>query len=570
MPRLRPLPPPHPKLVVRIGVTGHRRPNQLPRDTSQLEGAVTRVLDYVRSLAEEVARPGGGYEGEPRLVLVSPLAEGADRLVARIATDRKYELEVPLPFAEDEYLKDFRSARSKAEFRALREQAESVLELDGRRDPPGERGNGGVEDLAYARAGSVVIQNSEVVLAVWNGTINHKVGGTGEVVAEALRQQVPVVQVPTQAPHEPVLVDAITRNGVRTRPLEDLAKLLLGTLERPSTPDHPWYFRRIPILGWSPPLHLWFRKLLGVRTSAAGSEPSPKPAWSDFHWADALANFYGNFYRSAYVTVYLLGAVAVWLALLSLHEAVFAEIELAVIAAIMLVILAGRYGHWHDRWLNHRLLAEQFRQAELLVPLGRTGAWFRGLVAPLTERPGEPWTTWLFRARVREARLAHTSLTGEELEGYRARLLDVISAQRTYHENNHKALERLEHRLHGLGTLLFILTFFACVLHLAAGSVFPEVAREAWEYRLVVFAAVFPALGGALAAIASHGEFRRIARRSEAMANRLRALEQRAQGLRNPTSDEAAEVAESATQLMTAELLDWHVMLLERPLVLPG
>jgi hypothetical protein len=557
-----------------VGVTGHR-PNQLPADTSPIEDAVAYVLASVRSLAEAIAdEPAAGYAGEPRLVLVSPLAEGTDRLAARIATGMGYELEVPLPFAEEEYVKDFRSARSRAEFKALRKGA-TVLELDGRRDPPGERREGmdSVENLAYARAGSVTIQNSEVVLAVWNASVNHKVGGTGAVVAEALRQQVPVVLVPTQAPHEPVLVEAITRDGPQKRPFDELATQLRNTLVRPSTPDHPWYFGRIPVWGWSPRLHLWFRKLLGVRPPVPAHEPAPDPDWGDYRWADALANFYGNYYRTAYVSVYLLGAAAVWLALLSLNEGVgawFAVGELVVITGIMLVISAGKHWHWHDRWLNHRLLAEQFRQAALLVPLGRTGAWFRGLVAPLGERPGEPWTTWLFRARVREARLAEAPLTPDELERYRVRLLAVVRSQREYHEGNHHALHTLEHRLHGLGTVLFVLTLIACVLHIFAGSSFSGVSHETWEYSLVVAAAVFPALGGAMAAITSHGEFRRIARRSEAMANRLGALEQRVEGMRGATSDQYAEVAEAVTQLMTAELLDWHVMLLERPLVLPG
>jgi len=571
----KPSPPLRPQLVVRVGVTGHR-PNQLPHDTSQIEAAVTRVLENVRSLAEEIAaKPGGGYVGKPRLVVVSPLAEGADRLVARLAKELEYELEVPLPFTQDEYLKDFHAKRSKVEFKLLREQATSVLELDGRRGPPERRKEpDSLEKLAYARVGSVTIQNSDVVLALWNGELNGKVGGTGAVVAEALGQQVPVVQVPTQAPHEPVLVDAIIRNRAVPRPFTDLEAQLRSLLEPPPTPDHPWYFRNIPLWGFSPQLHVWFRKRLGVRPTA----PTPPPVldWGDYLWADALASFYGGYYRSAYVTVYLLGAVAVWLALLSLKEGIgvwFAAAELFVITGIMVVIFLGKRWHWHDRWLTHRLLAEQFRQADLLVPLGRTGAWFRGLVAPLAERPGEPWTTWLFRARVREAHLARAPLTPEKLDGYRDRLLCVIASQREYHEGNHHALHTLELRLHGLGTTLFVLTLLACVQHLTAGAVLEaveEARRHAWEYCLVMAAAVLPALGGALAAIASHGEFRRIARRSEAMANRLHALEKRVAGMAGATSDQYAEVAEAVTQLMTAELLDWHVMLLERPLVLPG
>ena len=57
----KPRPPLRPQLVVRVGVTGHR-PKQLPRDTSQIETAVTRVLGQVRSLAEEIAARVAAYE----------------------------------------------------------------------------------------------------------------------------------------------------------------------------------------------------------------------------------------------------------------------------------------------------------------------------------------------------------------------------------------------------------------------------------------------------------------------------------------------------------------------------
>ena len=65
----------------------------------------------------------------PTLRLLSPLAEGADRLVAKAALLSGYRLEVAMPFAQAEYEQDF-DPEGVTEFRALLDQA---------RDGPGDR-----------------------------------------------------------------------------------------------------------------------------------------------------------------------------------------------------------------------------------------------------------------------------------------------------------------------------------------------------------------------------------------------------------------------------------------------
>jgi hypothetical protein len=584
-----PGPPALPQLVIRVAVTGHR-PNQLDDDTSGIERSVDHVLTHIRALAAQiVARRAAGYaETPPRLVVVSSLAEGADRLVAHAGRRLGYRLEVPLPFAESVYVEDFEEPSSREEFEELVGNASAVLELDGDRTDEG---------LAYDRVGRVTIANCDVLVMIWNGVETDRVGGTWAVGTEAMRQGVPVVCIPTQAPNDAVLLDP---HGDR-KPLEALDDVLRKILEQPARGKlYESYFQPVPLGGRSPRLFVGFRKLMlwgtrvpresgpeaaepGIGEEAGEGQvagPPPDPDWGDYRWADELANVYGNYHRSAYLVNFGLGALAVLLALLSLPGMIpfsswFAVGELALITAIIGVTWLGQRRQWHDRWLNHRLLAEQFRQADLLVPLGRTGAWFRGLVYALAPRPGEPWTTWLFRARVREAgltlRVPRVELSRPFLDAYGVRLRSVIAAQRSYHHENHWRMHKLDHRLHRAGYVLFGLTLIACVVHIVAPSVLHHGhLLEVVEFWAVVAAAVLPALGAALAAIASQGEFRRISRRSAAMRRHLAELEAQTVAAREGSSDQYAQVAEQATQLMTAELLDWHVMLLERPLVLPA
>ena len=113
-------------------------------------------------------------ETPPRLRLVSPLAEGADRLVARAALEEGYELIVPMPFAQAEYEKDFAGDGSVEEFRTLLAQAASRLELDG--------GRGEHDAASYEAVGRMVVRNCDLLIALWDGEPGKGRGGTADIV----------------------------------------------------------------------------------------------------------------------------------------------------------------------------------------------------------------------------------------------------------------------------------------------------------------------------------------------------------------------------------------------------
>src|SRR5258708_13261016 len=79
-----------------IGVTGHR--DLLAEDLEPLEN---KVRESLRSLQTQ-------YPSTP-IILLSPLAEGADRLAARVALEIGARLIVPLPMARSAYEQDFKS-----------------------------------------------------------------------------------------------------------------------------------------------------------------------------------------------------------------------------------------------------------------------------------------------------------------------------------------------------------------------------------------------------------------------------------------------------------------------------
>jgi len=155
---------------VRVGVTGHR----VLAKAGRIRTGIDSALDGI-----ERSFPGSSLD------LLSCLAEGADRLVARRGLARRgARLTVPLPLSEAEYLEDFPSRRSRREFRSLLERAAEVVDL-----PPVTRPE------AYQAAGLWILDHCDLLLAVWDGEPAHGAGGTGEIVEEARSRGLPIAWV---------------------------------------------------------------------------------------------------------------------------------------------------------------------------------------------------------------------------------------------------------------------------------------------------------------------------------------------------------------------------------------
>src|SRR5512141_2703183 len=154
-----------------VAVTGHR--DLLPSEIPAIREKVRRFLSDLRD-----AYPG-------RIVAVmSPLAEGADRIVAEEAITLRMPLHVPLPMPRDLYLKDFTTPGSVAHFDALCAAATEVYELP---LVPGntvalisEQGPGRARQ--YAQAGVFLCAHCHVLLALWDGKVSDQLGGTSQVV----------------------------------------------------------------------------------------------------------------------------------------------------------------------------------------------------------------------------------------------------------------------------------------------------------------------------------------------------------------------------------------------------
>ncbi|MBI4615983.1 MAG: DUF4145 domain-containing protein [Planctomycetes bacterium] len=147
-----------------LGVTGHRR---LPA-ASELAASLGRVLDELPArLGRAASTP---YH------LLTPLAEGADRLAAEAVFSRpNATLEAVLPLEIADYETDFETAQAKAAFRAWL----------GRCSLAGILGPASDRNAAYEAVGRRVADRCEVLLAFWDGEPPRGRGGTAEIVAYA-------------------------------------------------------------------------------------------------------------------------------------------------------------------------------------------------------------------------------------------------------------------------------------------------------------------------------------------------------------------------------------------------
>lgn len=183
-----------PHLVIRVGVTGHRSGGLTQADPTLLCARLDSVLRDISAAAARVQRehPAVFAPGEPVCRIISALADGSDRIVADRAMRAGYKLQCPLPFAREEYARDFADDASRTQFASLLARATAVLELDGLRADP---------EVAYEHAGRVMLWESDIIIGIWNGEAASGRGGTAQMLREATACGIPVIWIHSRTPH---------------------------------------------------------------------------------------------------------------------------------------------------------------------------------------------------------------------------------------------------------------------------------------------------------------------------------------------------------------------------------
>jgi hypothetical protein len=284
---------------------------------------------------------------------------------------------------------------------------------------------------------------------------------------------------------------------------------------------------------------------------------------------------YGNRYRSAYWSIYLLSALAVLFAAMPIalgwdqhDDPMHAYVwlwgvgELIVIGTVGVVYWRGHRSRWQAQWLASRTHAELARYSPLVAPL----------VDFSTAHPAASWFARVFDPgqHLREADevdrlcerlepLARAALRtawddASFVKDYARWAVEILAGQRSYHQ--HVAVEQraLSGRIYAVTAWLFGLTAAAAALHLVVH----------WG-TLSLAAIFFPALAAALHGALAQSESHRLELSSErlyrTLGQAIGAIEASVRGPQSATQSDAVKHAvRSAVDLILEEHQDWHLL----------
>jgi hypothetical protein len=506
-----------------IGVTGHR----------SLEGE-SRLSEEIGKVIEAIRKMLPPMKHTPLvLTVLSPLAEGADRLVAReVSKQPGARLEVVLPMKKEEYLKDFQGENSRNEFEEWLSRAQMVKELPGRP----------TRNEAYDQVGRYVVDHCDVLLALWNGQPAAGQGGTAEVVEYARRKKCPLFWIHTAdslpAHYEP-------GNGLDSRPFRELDQYNSETVD-------------------SSELKVGTQKAIDRLRAQARQADFTSPlldSWgaeilSQYVHADLLALRYQHRHFRAGSVVYTFAATAVFVvafqAFFAPRWTFIALLEVLLMAGVLATLWFESRQHWHRRWVDYRFLAERLRSA---IFTSAAGLDLGSLKPPRHLSLAYTPRDWMVRAfaSIRRQLPRVDITTSLKLESLRHFVLNAwLDDQILYFQSTSQRHYRRHRQLVFASNLLFALTFIAAALHAWHGS------PKSLHSLLPFMAIVCPAIGSTLAAIRTHREYLRNARRASEMIHHLEEIKEQMKEARD--LDHFLPLMREAEETMLHENEDWRVV----------
>ncbi len=596
--------------ILSIGVTGHRAARLADADEAALAATVAATLERIELAAIAVA-------ADVELRAITALADGADSIVAEAAIRRGWSLASILPFARGHYAEDFASPQSLATYDRLIAASGRVFELAAQESFQDD----GDAPAAYERAGRIVLGQADILIAVWDGGPAQGRGGTGQIVAEAVARDIPVIQIDPLVHIAPALlwdgltehdlgqqtVDTVPRAALDALPGDALAGLIRQLLLPPgdaasrtmlaqlatAKPRRAALAVAYPLLlavtgiqrpklsHFQPPDTTYSAMALracfapaAARTGRFGARLA-EILLPRFVQADMIASQTARLFRSSYVANFMLSALAVILTLLSLalpisFKPLLVLLELLTIATILGLTRTGRRGGWHNRWLDNRNLAEGLRCLAVSSQMGARG--------PVRSDPGASpdWVRYALRQTAQELGLPDAVVDQAYLTDVRSGVVQLIDAQIAYLAHEAHQMHLLEHRLHRLGTALFAATALACIGAMAFEAWLTLTHRELSPATMHVFlvgltmvTAGLPALGAAIYGIRMQGEFASVAERAADSHQHLEVLRATIAG-DALTFDTLQRRIAHLTALLTSDISIWRRTYHARPLALPG
>jgi SMODS and SLOG-associating 2TM effector domain 1 len=501
---------------ITIGVTGHRKLRR--------PDLVRQAVDA--SLADLDVR----LNGIPHCyTILSPLADGADRLAATsvLAWDgrgsaqavRAPELDVVLPMAVDEYVRTFEQddeGSSASEFRALLARATQAKTLEG---APSHK-------AAYEQVGHYVVDNCDILIAIWDGKQARGRGGTGEVVDLARRVCRSVICIDPASGAKKVIttprgfLNQIDRVKEYMSESDDDAK---GGIAE----DVERRFHKLA--------RAWEAE--GLRVNEL--QPLKRTMLPHLAKASALAKKYQLRYFNSIVWACALNAAAVLCAAIGAlffpREGMVFLTEATLIVFATVLAWPSTFEAQQRKWIDYRYLAERLRSscflhlAEMQQDYSETPSDLE-----LSSLP-ENWADVVIRDVWQSTPPVAHSFEEEETGAERHAKVSAflrrawIDEQKKYYDKaaqrNHRSRERLEITL----KVMLAITLLIASSHALMDGLWPELEERSAMFSRVMslMAVTLPAVASALVTVSVFRNFSRNAERYENMSRHLESVSRR-------------------------------------------
>lgn len=632
-----------PTIRLSIGVTGHRSSNAVfAANRERIEDVLAELFAAIDATTSAEPVPPAPTR------LHSLLAEGADQIAATTAVTRGWELVAPLPFGHalniainaapdtvDDAMALMRgddAADAGTQKRAL---AIRTIGLKARLFELADR-DGLLAELFLAKlgapldlnaaeafaarssarvalAGRVMIEQSDIIIGIWDGVSRAFIGGTGHTISEALEHGAPVVWIDARSPEDWRILHAPEALAMGETPApvareDELARLVKDALAPPGedgsnalSQEHwkarstRWWtgYRRIEALfgGAGRPFRSLVQRyetpdaiatgsgaaIIAASRSLPGGDANmaqriESEVLRRFAWTDGISARLSDSYRGGMIANFILSSCAVVAGILyqpvgaSDQKWIFASVEFLMLSAILMITWLGGRWRWHKRWFETRRVAEYLRHAPILLLLGvarAPGRWPKG---------GEvEWPEYHARHALRGLGLPHVVVTPAYL---RQALTDLLGphvvAQRDYHAAKAQRLAAVHHNLDALSTRLFQLAVISVASYLtlkgaAALYMLPQNWPHTASYLFSFLGVAFPTFGAAIAGIRYFGDFERFSAISEVTAAKLDGVHSRIALLLAAADDRidyarVSELAHAADDVVVSEIENWQAV----------
>lgn len=575
-----------PPAVLSVGVTGHR---ELISDPGSIEQSIVAVLNALSQALHHAARKDAAFfsPAKPKIRFVTMAAEGADLSGTSAAMTAGADIAFIMPFAWDEYCADFQPANL-SKIRQFLANASSSFELPGRRDE-GPR--------AYERANDIILENIDLLIAVWDGERARGRAGTGDVVQRAATMGLPIIVIDPKHPAVPTILEAPDDQNLASSQVTELNRKAgmddpTGLVEQIICPPPDRQGRQAlrDLLAEEPHkvsrrfeyrlLMSWLARESNKKKSpTTGDVMSETPADSsgtgssannaaEFAFLnrrqriiDDLAVVYGDLFRSSSVSAYLLviaGALAsgvIWLVFPWLLTTAIAA-QALVNGLVLLDTAIGTKRRWQERWLEYRVVAQRLHWICLLHPLGLS-------VPGSGKADKDSWVNWYVTRSARSLGLATGAANAAYLAAATGELQKYLRQQSSYHHLSLRRLGLLEARL----ALIAHAALIASLVVAAALGV--EVVRAGgsgsveWKPVAILLLTILPAMTTAMNGLRAEMDFDRLIERSAQTAVLLARIN-RALSSAPVTYDRLAVAAERSSTIMDNEMSEWRFVLQSR------